>query len=246
MNTRSSNTQMAAILLLALVAATSCQTRQTEKVNAVTSEQIEQSGPISKPSDPTPEQPDPTPEQPESGETRVATFGAGCFWCVEAVFQQLEGVLSVESGYCGGDVENPTYQQICSGTTGHAEVCRIRFDPSKITFDEMLKVFWETHDPTTLNRQGNDEGTQYRSVIFYHDKEQKALAEQRKKQLDAAGAWPDPIVTEISPVAPFYKAEKYHQNYYNDNPTQGYCQYVIRPKVDKVRSVFKDRLKTQD
>jgi len=232
MNTRSSTTRVAAILLLALVAAPSCKTRQTEKVNTVTSEPIEKSDPIA--------------AEPEPGEPEVATFGAGCFWCVEAVFQQLEGVLSVESGYCGGDVENPTYQQICSGTTGHAEVCQIRFDPSKITFDEMLKVFWETHDPTTLNRQGSDVGTQYRSVIFYHDEHQKALAEQRKKQLDAAGAWPDPIVTEISPVAPFYKAEKHHQNYYNDNPTEGYCQLVIRPKIEKVRDVFKDRLKTPD
>jgi peptide-methionine (S)-S-oxide reductase len=165
---------------------------------------------------------------------------------VEAVFQELEGVLSVTSGYAGGDVENPTYQQVCNGTTGHAEVCQIRFDPTKISYDELLEVFWKTHDPTTLNRQGNDVGTQYRSVIFYHDEAQRELAERRKRELDEAGVWSDPIVTEISPAGKFYEAEKYHQNYYRDNPEQSYCQFIIRPKVDKFRKVFGDKLRTGD
>lgn len=180
---------------------------------------------------------------PEAG---IATFGAGCFWCVEAVFLELDGVLSVESGYAGGKIENPTYEQICSGTTGHAEVCQIRYDPAKITFDELLEVFWKTHDPTTLNRQGNDVGTQYRSVVFFHDDAQQALAEQRKGQLDAAGIWQDPIVTEISPFTKFYMAEEYHQQYYERNPEAGYCQVIIRPKVEKFRKVFKDKLKSED
>jgi peptide-methionine (S)-S-oxide reductase len=181
----------------------------------------------------------------ESGDgTQLATFGAGCFWCVEAVFQELEGVISVESGYCGGQVKNPTYQQVCTGQTGHAEVCQIRFDPKKISFDELLEVFWKTHDPTTLNRQGPDVGTQYRSVIFYHDDQQKQQAAARKAQLNAAKLWPRPIVTEISPIQPFYKAEAYHQNYFVDNPRQPYCQMVVGPKVSKFRKIFRDKLKT--
>jgi peptide-methionine (S)-S-oxide reductase len=183
------------------------------------------------------------PGQSSSPVTDVATFGAGCFWCVEAVFQQLDGVISVESGYSGGSLENPTYEQVCSGTTGHAEVCQIRYDPSRITYDELLEVFWKTHDPTTLNRQGNDVGPQYRSVVFYHDEKQKALAEKYKKELDSSGAWGNPIVTEISPFTAFYKAEEYHQNYFKSNPRQAYCTFVIRPKVDKFRKVFKDKLK---
>lgn len=175
----------------------------------------------------------------------VATFGAGCFWCVEAVFQQLEGVVSVASGYEGGRVANPTYRQVCTGLTGHAEVCEIRFQPDKITFDELLQVFWQTHDPTTLNRQGNDQGTQYRSVIFYHSEAQRKQAETRKRQLNEAGVFPRPIVTEITPASVFYKAEDYHQNYYRTNPAQGYCQVVIRPKVEKLQKVFKDKLKTK-
>jgi peptide-methionine (S)-S-oxide reductase len=189
------------------------------------------------------ESPDSLSDQSTAARTEVATFGAGCFWCVEAVFLQLEGVTTVESGYCGGTIENPTYEQICTGTTGHAEVCQIRYDPSKITFDELLEVFWKTHDPTTRNRQGNDMGPQYRSVVFYHDDRQKTLAEERKRQLDAAGIWQDPIVTEISPYTKFYKAEEYHQQYYDRNPEAGYCQFIIRPKVDKVRDVFKDKLR---
>jgi peptide-methionine (S)-S-oxide reductase len=173
----------------------------------------------------------------------TATFGAGCFWCVEAQFQLLEGVLSVTSGFSGGTVKNPSYKEVCNGTTGHAEVCQIIYDPSKITYDELLAAFWQTHDPTQLNQQGNDHGTQYRSVIFYHNEAQKQLAEKYKKELSASGAWDKPIVTEISPAGPFYKAEGYHQNYFNGNGEQPYCQYVIQPKVEKFRKVFKDKLK---
>jgi peptide-methionine (S)-S-oxide reductase len=175
--------------------------------------------------------------------TKLATFGGGCFWCVEAVFQQLEGVISVQSGYAGGTVDNPTYKQVCSGTTGHAEVCQIRYDPAKISFDELLEAFWKVHDPTTLNQQGADVGTQYRSVIFYHDDQQRAEAEKRKQELDASGAWTDPIVTEISPLIKFYPAEDYHQNYFRTNPQQGYCQFVIRPKLEKFEKVFASKLK---
>ena len=190
----------------------------------------------------TAKQESPAPTPPAEG-SALATFGAGCFWCVEAVFQRLEGVISVESGYAGGTVVNPTYEQVCTGTTGHAEVCRIRFDPAKISYKTLLEVFWKTHDPTTLNRQGNDVGTQYRSVIFFHDETQKALAETYKRELDASGAWDRPIVTEISPAATFYKAENYHQNYYNNNPGKGYCAMVIAPKLEKFRTVFEDKLK---
>jgi peptide-methionine (S)-S-oxide reductase len=185
----------------------------------------------------------PPAESPAEPETKLATFGGGCFWCVEAVFQQLEGVVSVQSGYAGGTVDNPTYKQVCSGTTGHAEVCQIRYDPAKVSFDELLEAFWKTHDPTTLNRQGADVGTQYRSVIFYHDDQQRAQAEQRKQELDASGAWADPIVTEISPLLKFYPAEDYHQNYFRTNPQEGYCQFVIRPKLEKFEKVFADKLK---
>jgi peptide-methionine (S)-S-oxide reductase len=175
--------------------------------------------------------------------TDTATFGAGCFWCVEAVFQELKGVKSVTSGYSGGDVPNPTYKQVCTGTTGHAEVSQIVFDPAQISYPELLEVFWKTHDPTMLNRQGNDVGTQYRSAIFYHSDEQRRLAEHYKKELDSAGAFDGPIVTEIVPYTVFYKAEDYHQNYYNENGDQPYCQLVIRPKVEKFRKAFGDRIK---
>lgn len=178
-----------------------------------------------------------------SDSVKTATFGAGCFWCVEAVFQELKGVHSVISGYSGGQVDNPTYKEVCEGTTGHAEVCQITYDPQVISFEELLEVFWKTHDPTTLNRQGNDVGTQYRSVIYYHDDVQKNLAEAYKKKLDEAGIWENPIVTEISPAAKFYIAEDYHQNYYNENGKQPYCAFVITPKVEKFRKVFKDKLK---
>ena len=175
--------------------------------------------------------------------TQVATFGAGCFWCVEAVFQELQGVSAVKSGYSGGSVINPTYEQVCSGLTGHAEVCQITYDPSVIGFEELLEVFWKTHDPTTLNRQGHDEGTQYRSVIFYHDDEQRKLAEAYKQKLDKSGAFKNRIVTEISPFAKFYPAENYHDDYFRRNPNQGYCRVVIQPKMDKFREVFQDKLK---
>lgn len=173
----------------------------------------------------------------------TATFGAGCFWCVEAQFQLLDGVISVESGFSGGTIKNPSYKEVCMGTTGHAEVTRIVYDTTKISYDELLAAFWQTHDPTQLNRQGNDIGTQYRSVIYYHNEQQKELAEKYKKELDASGAWDKPIVTEISPAGPFYKAEDYHQDYFNQNGDQPYCQYVIQPKVEKFRKVFKDKLK---
>jgi peptide-methionine (S)-S-oxide reductase len=178
-----------------------------------------------------------------SAATDTATFGTGCFWCTEAVFQQLEGVLKVTSGYSGGNVANPTYKEVCTGTTGHAEVVQIVYDPSRISFDELLEVFWQTHDPTTLNRQGNDVGTQYRSAIFYHNAEQKQKAEQYKAALDKSGAWDKPIVTEITPYKNFYVAENYHQDYYDNNGTAPYCYYVIRPKLEKFRKVFKDKLK---
>ncbi|MEX0711062.1 MAG: peptide-methionine (S)-S-oxide reductase MsrA [Pirellulales bacterium] len=172
-----------------------------------------------------------------------ATFGCGCFWCTEAVFQRLKGVHSVASGYSGGGLPNPTYGDVCSGTTGHAEVIQVSFDPNVISYAELLEVFWKTHDPTTLNRQGNDVGTQYRSVVFYHSDEQREQAEHIKRKLDESGAWGAPIVTEIAPLAAFYPAESYHQNYYNDNPRQPYCSVVIGPKLDKVKKVFQDKLK---
>lgn len=173
----------------------------------------------------------------------IATFGAGCFWCVEAVFQELKGVDTVISGYMGGKIPNPTYKEVCSGLTGHAEVARIHYDPTIISFKELLEVFWLTHDPTTLNRQGADVGTQYRSVIFYHNAEQQALANQYKAELDAAAAFDKPIVTEISQAEIFYVAEDYHQNYYRENGDQAYCRFVIQPKMDKFRKVFADKLK---
>ncbi|WP_198315862.1 peptide-methionine (S)-S-oxide reductase MsrA [Chitinophaga tropicalis] len=175
--------------------------------------------------------------------TEKATFGGGCFWCTEAQFQYLDGVLKVESGYAGGTVPNPTYEQVCTGTTGHAEVIQVTYDPSKITYEELLQAFWQSHDPTQLNRQGNDVGTQYRSVIFYHNEEQHKLAEFYKDKLQHSGAYDEPVVTEISPIDKFYKAENYHQNYYNQNGSQPYCHFVIAPKLEKFKKVFKDKLK---
>ena len=172
----------------------------------------------------------------------TATFGAGCFWCVEAIFQCLEGVQQVVSGYAGGVVKNPTYQQVCSGVTGHAEVVQISFAPQIISFDDLLYVFWRTHDPTTLNRQGADVGTQYRSAIFYHSDEQKAIAESSKRETDASDLWTNPVVTEIVPCLDFYAAEDYHQDYYKLNPNQPYCQFVIDPKIRKFKEVFGERL----
>jgi peptide-methionine (S)-S-oxide reductase len=174
----------------------------------------------------------------------TAIFGAGCFWCVEAVFQQLDGVLKVTSGYSGGHVANPTYEQVCSKNTGHVEVCRIVYDPVKITFDQLLEVFWKTHDPTTPDQQGNDRGPQYRSVIFYQNEEQKRLSEEYKAALNKSGVWSKPVITSIEPLKNYYEAEDYHQNYFNANPDQLYCRYVIQPKLEKFEKVFKDKLKS--
>ena len=173
----------------------------------------------------------------------TATFGAGCFWCVEAIFQNLQGVYTVESGYSGGTVKDPTYEQVCTGTTGHAEVARITYDPNEISFETLLNVFFRTHDPTTLNQQGADVGTQYRSAIFYENESQKETAEKVKAEVEAAGVWDDPIVTEISPLTNYYKAEDYHQNYYNNNPNKGYCSAVIYPKLKKFYKEFPDLIK---
>lgn len=177
------------------------------------------------------------------GKTQTATFGAGCFWCVEAIFQQIKGVTKVTSGYMGGKIKNPTYKEVCSGLTGHAEVCQITYDPEQISFEQLLEAFWMSHDPTTLNRQGADTGTQYRSVIFYHDDAQRKSAEELKAKLNEEKAFTKPVVTEISPAAEFYIAEDYHQNYYNENGDQPYCRMVIEPKLEKFRKVFADRLK---
>ncbi|MCG8608848.1 peptide-methionine (S)-S-oxide reductase MsrA [bacterium] len=178
-----------------------------------------------------------------SRELETVTLGAGCFWCVEAIFMDLEGVEKVASGYAGGTVENPTYEQVCTGTTGHAEVVQVTFDSEVISFEEILYVFWRTHDPTTLNRQGADTGTQYRSAIFYHNEQQKLVAEKSKKETDESDLWPNPIVTEITPFSNFYPAENYHQNYFALNPNQPYCRAVIDPKVRKFRKAFSDKLK---
>lgn len=185
----------------------------------------------------------PQPVISTSANTDTVTFGNGCFWCTEAIFQEVEGVISVESGYSGGSVENPTYEQVGSGVSGHAECLNIIYDPTKVSYDELLEIFWQTHDPTTLNRQGNDIGTHYRSVIFYHNQSQKDVAEKYKKELNQSGAFTNPVVTTLEPFKKFYKAENYHQGYYNQNGSEPYCQFVIRPKVDKFRKVFKDKLK---
>jgi peptide-methionine (S)-S-oxide reductase len=171
-----------------------------------------------------------------------ATFGNGCFWCTEAVFQRLKGVKSVVSGFSGGWAPDPTYQDVCSGATGHAEALQITFDPAIVSYRDLLEVFWQTHDPTTLNRQGNDVGTQYRSAIFYHSDEQKKLAEELKQKLDASGAFDGPIVTEVTPFTAFYPAEDYHQNYYNQHQGAMYCRAIIAPKLAKLKKVFHDKL----
>ncbi|MBO9619219.1 MAG: peptide-methionine (S)-S-oxide reductase MsrA [Niabella sp.] len=177
-------------------------------------------------------------------QTDTATFANGCFWCTEAIFQDVKGVKSVTSGYTDGHTKNPTYEQVCTGQTGFAEALQIVYDPSVISFDELLEIFWKTHDPTTLNRQGADVGTQYRSGIYYHNAAQKEKAEHYKVELDKSGAFSNPIVTEIKPFTIFYSAEDYHQNYFNNNESKNpYCTMVIRPKVDKFHKVFKDKLK---
>jgi peptide-methionine (S)-S-oxide reductase len=179
-----------------------------------------------------------------NGKTDTATLGTGCFWCTEAIFEQLEGVLSVTSGYSGGHIDHPTYEQVSNHSTGHAECVQIIFDPAKITFDELLEVFWQVHDPTTLNRQGADVGPQYRSVIFYHTEEQKQKAEKYKAALNESGAYDKPIVTTIEPFTKFFPAEDYHQEYYANNKNKNpYCSIVIRPKLEKFQKVFKDKLK---
>jgi len=173
----------------------------------------------------------------------TATLAGGCFWCLEAAFQDLKGVEKVQSGYAGGHIANPSYEQVCTGTTGHAEVVQITFDPTVVSFDDLLHVFFTIHDPTTLNRQGEDVGTQYRSAIFYHTPEQKATAERVIRELEAEKVWDDPVVTELKPLDAFYPAEQYHRDYYRRNPNQGYCRAVIAPKVAKVRKLYFDKLK---
>jgi len=172
----------------------------------------------------------------------LTTLGSGCFWCTEAVYQQLRGVEAVISGYSGGQLESPSYEQVTTGRTGHAEVCQIRFESKQISYEDMLEVFFSTHNPTTLNRQGDDIGTQYRSVIFYHSEVQREIAERVKKEFDESGTWKNPIVTEIVPYEKFYSAEDYHQNYFRNNPNQGYCKLVIAPKLKKFEKVFKLKL----
>lgn len=177
-----------------------------------------------------------------ANQSAIATFGAGCFWCIEAIFQDIKGVKKVVAGYAGGEIKNPTYREVCSGMTGHAEVIQVHFDPSVVDFEFLLEVFFTTHNPTTLNQQGADRGTQYRSTIMYHSEAQKEIAEQVKKDF-APTLWSDPIVTEIVPAGTFYPAEPYHQNYYKDNPGQPYCQIVINPKIRKFKAQYADRLK---
>lgn len=208
------------LLLMTLSAVSSCGQRKKTKENTMTAEN----------------------EVVPAG-AEIATFGSGCFWCTEAIFLDVDGVVKVESGYSGGKVKNPTYREVSSGLTGHAEVIQLTYDPKKVSFDELLEIFWKTHDPTTLNKQGADEGTQYRSVVYYHNETQKKLAEEYKKKLTDVKAFDNPIVTEISPFAVFYKAEDYHQNYYNLNGSAPYCTFVIAPKLEKFRKVFKEKIK---
>jgi peptide-methionine (S)-S-oxide reductase len=182
---------------------------------------------------------------PSQDKLKKATFAGGCFWCTEAVFQELKGVYKVTSGYIGGEVENPTYDAVCAGTTGHAEAVEILYSPDEISFEELLEVHFKTHDPTTLNRQGADQGTQYRSGIFYHDEEQKQAAEGIIKALQEQQVYPDPIVTEVTAASRWYPAENYHQDYYANNARAGYCQMVITPKMDKFRKIFADKIREQ-
>ena len=178
-----------------------------------------------------------------SMDLKKATFGGGCFWCTEAIFEEIKGVETVVSGYAGGNIKNPTYKEVCSGLTGHAEVIQISYNPELVSFSTLLEIFFKTHDPTTLNRQGADVGTQYRSAIFYHDIEQKKVAEEIIAALDRENIWPDPVVTEVTEFKDFYPAENYHQEYYQNNRQQGYCRMVIQPKMEKFRKVFKEYLR---
>ena len=188
---------------------------------------------------------EPAPTDPQPREA-LATFGGGCFWCTEAVFQELEGVLAVESGYSGGGTEEPTYEEVCAGLTGHAEAVQVRYDPSRVSYAQILEVFFKTHDPTTLNRQGADFGTQYRSVVFVHDPAQRETAEKIRRDLDASGAYDGPIVTEVVDFEAWFPAEDHHQDYFASNPGAGYCRAVIQPKLEKFRKVFADRLKQSE
>lgn len=174
---------------------------------------------------------------------KEATLGAGCFWCIEACYKDIKGVLNVYPGYSGGTADTASYKAVCDGNTDHAEVARIEYDDSVVSFGKLLEMFWFVHDPTQLNRQGNDIGSQYRSVVFYHDEEQRISAEDFKRQLDANGVWPNPIVTQIVPLESFFRAEDYHHNYFEQNPQNSYCQAVVRPKVEKFKKVFADILK---
>ena len=183
------------------------------------------------------------PKGPFPADSRLATFGGGCYWCADAIFRRLDGVLSVESGFAGGKVANPTYEQVCTDATGHAEVIQVRYDPKKVTYEQLLEVFFKTHDPTTKNRQGEDVGTQYRSIVLFHDEEQRKTAESIKKALDESGAFKNPIVTEIVPYTTFYRAHADHQDYFENHPENPYCSVVIAPKVEKFEKVFKDRLR---
>jgi peptide-methionine (S)-S-oxide reductase len=188
---------------------------------------------------------DPIKGKNSGSELETATLASGCFWCTEAIFQQLDGVEHVASGYTGGQIKNPAYREVCDGTTGHAEAIQIQYDPQKISFIKLLEVFFSTHNPTTLNQQGADVGTQYRSAIFYHNDKQRNEAEKVIQQLNASGAWDDPIVTEITAASTFYIAEDYHQNYFNNNSTAAYCNFVIVPKIEKFKKVFSNLLKEE-
>jgi peptide-methionine (S)-S-oxide reductase len=179
----------------------------------------------------------------EQKKQEIATFGSGCFWCTEAVFERLDGVDRVVSGYSGGHVKKPSYKEVTTGQTGHAEVCQIFFNPEVISYEELLDVFWHTHDPTTLNRQGNDHGPQYRSVIFYHSAEQQKLSEKSKQAMEISGTFSHPIVTEIAEFTDFYEAEDYHQDFFANNPNQPYCTFIVKPKVEKFSSKYQDKLK---
>jgi peptide-methionine (S)-S-oxide reductase len=186
----------------------------------------------------------PSTNHPSSDQS-IATLAGGCFWCLEAVYTELKGIEKVESGYAGGQVDHPSYQAVCTGSTGHAEVVQITFDPNVISYRELLQVFFTIHDPTTLNRQGADVGTQYRSAIFYHDSEQKTIAEEVITEIEGSKIWDAPFVTQLQPFQSFFKAEEYHQNYFKRNPYQGYCQVVIAPKVAKFRKMYFEKLKTE-
>jgi peptide-methionine (S)-S-oxide reductase len=236
--TKHLKTSLMKIILAGLVLTVSAFYSCAQKTPATTSSKEKE--PIINKTDDTMERKDP----PAMGTMEVATLANGCFWCTEAIFEQLDGVISAESGYTAGEKPNPTYKEVCTGETGHAECLQITYDPTKITFDELLEVFWQTHDPTTLNRQGGDVGTQYRSGVFYHNEEQKQKAEKYKAELDKSGAFDNPIVTEITAFTKFYPAEDYHQQYFELNENKNpYCKMVIRPKLDKFEKVFKDKLK---